>query len=102
VRFTLTGAATVIFTVSRLLDGRRVGGRCVPVSRRNHRAAACRRWQRVPGAFVMPAGAGVHTGRFSGRLDGAALPPGTYQLTATPVAGGRRGVPARVRFVVVR
>ncbi len=64
-RFRLNEAATVTFTVQ---------------SSRNAGAA---RWVAVKGRFAWTGAAGANALRFTGRIGGSALAPGTYRLIAT-------------------
>lgn len=55
---------------------------------------------RTVGRFRVAGRAGVNHVRFRGRLRGRALPPGTYRIRATGVAGGR--ALAETRLVIFR
>lgn len=102
VRFRLTAAADVRFTVERRAEGRRVGARCVAPTARNLRARGCDRYLTVPGSFTRRATAGDTSFRFSGRMGGRALTPGSYRLVAVPTAGARTGTPVRAVFRITR
>jgi uncharacterized repeat protein (TIGR01451 family) len=84
--YTLSGAAAVKFTVSRLRRGKHVAMR---------------------GSFEQKGGLGRNGFRFSGRLAGRALKPGRYELVATPErwwALGKphqSGVPDQAGFVAI-
>ena len=80
VSYTLTGAAAVKFTVSRLRRGRQVT---------------------LHGAFTQSGRSGRNSFRFTGRLAGLKLKPGGYRLIATPSAGGLAGSPAAAGFQIV-
>lgn len=82
VRYRLSEAATVTFTVERGTRGRRVGGRCVKPTRRNRGRRRCVRYVRVRGSFGDRGEAGRNSLRFSGRLRGRKLRPGRYRLVA--------------------
>ncbi|HET9118782.1 MAG TPA: PKD domain-containing protein [Pseudonocardiaceae bacterium] len=101
-RYRLNIAASVRFTVQRALDGRLVGGRCQAPSRKNRKAPRCTRYSVVPGAFTVGGRAGENTFRFSGRFNGRKLAPGTYRLTATPIADNRGGSVQTTSFAILR
>lgn len=98
VSYTLNVAASVRFTVERLVPGRLAGRRCVPERRRNHQRRRCTRYVRVRGSFTMPGKAGRHSFRFTGRLNARRLPSGRYRLIATPTANRRSGTSAHAAF----
>jgi hypothetical protein len=99
VRYRLTTAARVRFTVEREARGRRVRGRCVEPRRSNRRRPRCVRFVAVRGSFTHDGAAGANSLRFSGRVGGRRLSPGRYRLTATPAGGGRA---ATASFRIVR
>ncbi|MFA4928366.1 MAG: hypothetical protein WC558_07605 [Patulibacter sp.] len=102
VRFTLSAPATVSFTISRPVAGRKVGARC----RKATRALRTRR----PCVLQRPEGtitrrnlkAGPQTLRFTGRVGRKALRSGKHELRvlATSAAGTSKAV--TVKFTVVR
>lgn len=100
VSYTLNVAASVRFTVERLVPGRLVGRRCVPERKRNHNHRRCTSYIRVRGSFTMPGKAGRERFQFTGRLNGRRLAPGRYRLIATPTADRRRGTPVHAAFRV--
>jgi hypothetical protein len=101
VAFTLNQAASVRFTVTRSTTGRTTaGGRCVALTRRNRGAHRCARTVTL-GAFTRPGVNGANRFRFSGRVRGKRLAPGSYRLLATPSANGHRGAPHGCRFRIV-
>ena len=101
VSFTLDLAGAVTYRVARVRDGRRVGGRCAAPTRTSRRAKRCTRLVAVRGSFTRSAGRGRSSFRFTGRIGGRKLAPGSYQLQASPRAGGRNGATARAGFRVV-
>ena len=88
--FTLNAAAKVRFVVTVTTQGRKVGGRCVGLTRANRHHAACS-VQRTIGHGAVAGKAGANTFRFS-----AKLAPGAYRLVVTPAGGTARTVSFRV------
>jgi uncharacterized repeat protein (TIGR01451 family) len=101
-RYRLNLAASVLFTVEQALPGRRLGHQCRAPSRgsRGHHRR-CTRYVAL-GGFTVSGSAGANSLRFSGRLGGHKLTPGTYRLLATPSAGGRTGRQATASFRIVK
>jgi len=102
VRFTLNQLATVRFTIEQQLPGRRTGkgthARCVAPTRHNRNAPRCKRTVTLPGSFTVTGKAGANSLRFTGRLAGRTLPPGSYTLIATPTAARLAGNPVKIAF----
>jgi YVTN family beta-propeller protein len=90
VRYTLTAAATITLTLSQRHPGRTTNHRCVAPTARNDRHARCTRLTAIGGQLRKTVSAGTHSLTLTGRLDGGALSPGSYQMTITP-----RGAPPR-------
>jgi uncharacterized repeat protein (TIGR01451 family) len=102
VAYKLNLAARVRFTVARLLPGRRAaGGRCVKQSSRSRHAHACLRVVALPGGFTVSGKPGRDSFTFTGRLSGHKLGAGSYELIATPTAGGRTGHSGHTDFRIV-
>jgi PKD domain len=103
VRYTLSEAARVRFSVQRRTTGRRVGRRCVKTTRRNRSRRRCTRFVSVRGSFTHAGAAGRNRFRFSGRVRRRALRRGRYRLVAraTDAAGNRSNV-RRAGFRIVR
>jgi hypothetical protein len=97
VRYALTAAAAVTFTVERGTRGRRVGGKCVKQTKRNRDRRKCARYKRVRGSFTHQGAAGQNKFRFSGRIGAKALKPGRYRLV-----GSAGDAVKRVAFRIVR
>jgi hypothetical protein len=89
-RYVLSVSASIRFTIEEVVPGRRSGHRCDPPSTRNHNGARRLRYVAVAGAFTVAGHPGKNSFRFSGRLRGKPLAPGTYRLTATSSTNGRR------------
>jgi hypothetical protein len=89
VRFVLSEAAKVRFTVARASVGRRSGRSCVKVTRRNRRAKPCTRYLAMRGGVSKAFKAGSSTIRFTGRMRNKRLKIGRYRLRlrATDAAG---------------
>ena len=108
VRYRVNVAARVRFTVRRTRPGRRVGSgssaRCVAPTPRNRTAAACTRSIALQGSFARTSAAGIRSFRFTGRIAGRTLRPGSYLLvaTATATAAGRTGKSVRRSFRITR
>ena len=102
VSFTIDVAGAITYRVARVRGGRRVGGRCAAPTRSNRRATRCTRFVALSGSFTRSARSGRNSFRFTGRIGGRRLAPGSYQLRASPRAGGRNGTTVRASFRVVR
>ena len=103
VSYTISEAASVRFRVERALRGRRVGGRCVKLTRANRRAKACTRYTLMRGGFTHRGKAGRNRFRFSGRLAGRKLRPGRYRLRAVATdAAANKSLSRRRGFRIVR
>jgi len=100
VHYKLNLAATVRFTIRRMLDGRQVADRCETPSRKNRNARRCTRYVTVRGSFTVTGRAGNNNVRFSGRLSRRTLPPGTYTLVATPTASTVTGRARTTTFAI--
>jgi hypothetical protein len=103
VRYRLSEAARVRFTVQRVATGRKVGKNCVASTRANRKTPRCTRYLPVRGSFTVAGRAGANKFKFTGRLGGVKLKPGVYRLSAVPTdAAGNRGRVVTVRFTIVR
>jgi hypothetical protein len=106
VSFRLDRAATVVFTVPRLTQGRRVkrGGQttCDRRTRANRKNRKCPLYITLRGSFGRNGAAGINKFHFTGRLNGKRLSPGPYRLVATPRMGHRSGTATAATFRIVR
>jgi hypothetical protein len=103
VRYALSEAARVAFTVDRQRRGRRVGNRCVKPNTTNRRRPRCTRFVRLRGSFAHAGQAGPNAFRFTGRLSGSKLARGRYRLTGLARdAAGNVSTPKQARFRIVR
>ena len=100
--FTLNVPALATLTFTKQTVGRRVGARCVPVSKGNAHRRRCVR-PAPAGVLSFNAHAGLNKIAFQGRLSARRrLPRGTYLLRVVAVirAGARSSSPS-LRFVIV-
>ena len=106
VSFTLNVAATVRFTVTQSLKGRKVkhGKKtvCAKPTKQNRKKKSCTRIVTLKGSFSRSGVAGLNSFHFTGRLNGRKLKPGRYRLVATPRAGAKKGKPTSSGFRIVR
>lgn len=103
VRYRLSEAALVRFTVERQLSGRVAGKRCVRATRANRHHRRCSRSARLAGSFSDNGNRGTSRFHFTGRLRNRKLAIGLYNLVATPTdRAGNRGRAVRRRFRVLR
>jgi hypothetical protein len=101
IRFQLTLAARVTFALARARPGRRSGKRCLPARGSIPPRRRCTRLINA-GSFARNAKRGTDRIAFSGRVGRRALAPGSYRLTATPVAAARqRGRSRTAPFEIV-
>lgn len=82
-------AAAARLDVLRLVPGRKVGGKCMPVRRPNRGRSYCER-ERPVGGIPHADVAGENAISFKGRVDGRKLPllPGKYVLAVTATSAG--------------
>jgi len=101
-RYTLSEDAGVVFTIARVMPGRKVGKRCVKPRRSNARKRPCKRYVRV-GRFTAQGRKGANTKKFTGRIGRRILKPGAYRATlAAQDAAGNRSKPKRLTFRIIR
>jgi parallel beta-helix repeat protein len=103
VTYTDTRPSTTAFTVLRARPGISLHGRCAPSRKHSlsRRARACTRYVTV-GGFTHTDGSGRNRFRFTGRVGGRKLSPGTYRLDATPRSGGTAGNTASAGFRILK
>ncbi len=103
VRYTLSEAGKVRYTVQRKTRGRRLGGRCVKRTRANRNRPRCTRWVNVSGSFTVTGKAGTNRFRFRGRIGGKRLKLGSYRLNARATdSDGNKSALRRKAFRIVR
>jgi YVTN family beta-propeller protein len=102
-RFTLNEAARVRFAYTQARPGRRVGRRCVPLTKRNKSRRACKRTV-TAGVLTFNGQRGANRVRFKGRITRRKkLRPGRYTLVMTARdAGGVASAPRRLSFTIVK
>ena len=101
-RYRLSEAARVTFTIERVRVGRRVGTRCRTRTSANRRRPPCTRYVRV-GRLSQSGRAGSNRRTFSGRIAGRALRVGPYRVVVTARdAAGNVSSRKTDRFRVVR
>jgi hypothetical protein len=101
-RYTLSEAARVVFTIDRSSTGRKAGKRCVKQTRANRKRKKCTRFARA-GRFAVNGVAGANRHKFSGRIGGKTLKPGSYRATLVATdASGNASVAKRLTFKIVR
>ncbi len=102
VTYTLNEAGPVRFTVLRARPGRALpSDRCAKPTQANHRGARCTRYVPIPGSFELSGNAGYNHLRFTGRLNARKLPPGRYELVASPETGTSSSRSAAAPFEII-
>ena len=101
-RFTLSKNARVSIVVAQRVVGRRVGRKCVALTPVTRRRAPCVRFQ-TRGTVTSNGRKGANRVRFTARVRGRILRPGTYRLTLRARdSGGRRSRPVNVTARITR
>jgi hypothetical protein len=98
----LSEPAGIGVMIDRVVPGRRVGGKCRKVTRRNRARRKCKRFRRA-GRLAYDGVLGRNSSPFSGRIGRRKMRPGRFRATfaATDKAGNASG-PSRIRFRIVR
>jgi hypothetical protein len=86
VTYSLSAAGSVELGVERQIAGRRSGKTCVKLTAANKAHKKCSFFKSLKGSFSVSGVTGPNSFRFSGKLGGKPLKPGSYRLTAA--AGG--------------
>ena len=101
VRYRVSEAATVTFTVQRVEKGRRKGRTCQKPAPSNKGGTACTRYVTISGSFKHSGASGkLNPLRFSGRIGGRKLAAARYRRCGPADAAGNRGgqaAPFRIR-----
>ena len=101
VSYRLSEDATVTFTVRRVINGRRSGGRCVSATKARRLAKPCTRYVNVPGSFTHDGKRGPNRFRFGAVVAGKPLAVGRYVLRATAAdAAGNASAPQTHPFKI--
>lgn len=101
VSYTDSSAAQTNVVISRVTPGRTAGGRCAAETKANATGKPCARLVKAIG-FVRADVAGRNRFGFSGRVHGALLPPGEYQLQAKAYSSsGLVSAPAAATFTIL-
>jgi hypothetical protein len=99
VSYTGTQQAITTFTIERSVVGRKQGRNCVRRNRRNRTHRTCSLLVRV-GSFRHNDKPGRVRFRFTARIHGRKLSPGSYRLDAEPHSAGGIGRTVRKSFNV--
>jgi hypothetical protein len=100
--FTLDKAAPVGFDFTTSARGRRVGGKCAPLTRRNRSKRRCSRTVKA-GGLSFAGHSGVNTVRFQGRVSRRKrYKPGRYTLTVRATTPGLGSTSKTLRFTIVK
>lgn len=97
IRYTDSEAGTTTFTIDALRAGRLAGTTCEKPGRHNRRSRRCT-YMVALGSFTHADTAGANTFVLTGRLDGRALPAGTYELSGVPGNANGAGAAITQRF----
>jgi hypothetical protein len=89
VAYSLSGKATTEFFVERRAPGRKVKGKCKPVTKANRAKKKCAFFRLNKTGFAHSGATGNNTFKFSGRIGGKGLAPGSYRLVASAGGTGR-------------
>jgi hypothetical protein len=101
--FSINEQASVSFTFTQQLSGRRVGHKCVVATKKNRHGQVCKRTA-MAGTLAVTGHAGINKLVFQGRISSSKkLKPGTYTLTVTATnSAGARSAAVSLRFTIVR
>ncbi len=103
VKFTLNEPATVSFSFTQRVSGRKAGRKCVAETHKNHRRKACQRTV-TAGTLTFAGQSGTNKVAFQGPISRhKKLRPGRYTLviTATNTAG-QKSAPRKLSFTIVK
>jgi hypothetical protein len=102
VTYTDSQPSITAFTVLQARPGISLRGRCAPPPKhpRHTRERVCTRYVAV-GGFTHTDASGPNRFRFTGRVHGHKLRPGSYLLDATPTANGRTGSTVAAHFRIL-
>ena len=97
--FDLNETAAIKLTFSQPGKGRKMSRKCVAQSAKNHKKQSC---ALVLGTIVLAGKAGKNSVKFTGKLSGGELKPGSYTVTvAAKAANGQSSKPISLKFTIV-
>lgn len=97
--FNLNETAAIKLTFSQPGKGRKVSGKCVAQSAKNHKKPSC---LLTIGTISIAGKAGKDSVKFTGKLSGGELKPGGYTVTITAkAANGQGSKPLSLKFTIV-
>jgi predicted outer membrane repeat protein len=98
--FRLNEPASVTFTFTEQVGGRKVGGKCVASTKKNSSRQRCARTV-IPGTLTFSAHAGTNKVRFEGLISKTRkLGPGLYTLHAVAAASGEHSTTKTLSFKI--
>jgi hypothetical protein len=92
VSYSLSATGSVEFSVERKSAGRKAGKKCVKQTAANKAHKKCSFYKPLKGSFSVTGATGSNSFRFSGRLGGKPLKPGSYRLTAAAGGAAKKAV----------
>lgn len=95
-------AATATFTVEQKASGIKSHGKCGAAPKHRKKGARRCTYEKPLGSFTHTDAAGTNALRFTGRVHGHPLAPGTYLLSASAHAAGGTGNTRAVAFKIQR
>ncbi len=101
--FTLNEPASVRFAFTQRVGGRKVKGKCVAQTKKNHHEHACKRTV-IRGVLSFTGHDGTNKVSFQGRISHSKkLPPGTYTLVITATnATGQHSAREQLTFTILK
>ena len=98
--FSLNKAASVTFTFTQAVGGRKVGKTCVAQTTKNEHKHRCTRTV-IAGTLTFSADTGTNKVRFEGLISKhKKLRPGSYTLLVTAIASGKRSTTSTLHFTI--
>jgi hypothetical protein len=98
--FTISQPAKMTLSFARMLNGRKVGGRCVAPTRQNRHHRACQRSVGA-GTLTFVGTKGKNKLPFGGKINGHFLARGRYTVTVTASANGLVSTRSTLTFTIV-
>jgi hypothetical protein len=101
--FVVNEPATVTFSFTQRINGRRVKGKCVGQTKKNRRKTPCKRTV-TKGTLTLSGHEGTNKVVFQGRISRSTkLKPGSYTLVVTATnSAGETSAPQTVGFTIVK